>query len=287
MPRRPKTSLAEDLIDLVARFPWWVGLLVAVLGYVVLSPIASAPLPRVTGTAQLGSAMTSTLWRSFALVGQYLVPAIGVLGALVSFVRRRRRSALLDNTTQSSAADVLQDMSWREFELLVGEGFRRQGYAVKETGGGGADGGVDLVLKKNGETTLVQCKQWKAFRVGVAVVRELYGVMAAHGAAAGVVVTSGHFTKDAVAFASGRNIRLMEGTQLLALLRQAREAREVAPLQAAVPVEELDPMTPAGTPPCPACAQPMVRRVAKRGTSAGSAFWGCSAYPACKGTRPL
>jgi len=40
-------------------------------------------------------------------------------------------------------------------------------------------------------------------------------------------------------------------------------------------------------PACPVCSQSMVRRVAKRGASAGSAFWGCSAYPACKGTRPL
>jgi restriction system protein len=44
---------------------------------------------------------------------------------------------------------------------------------------------------------LVQCKQWKAFKVGVQVVRELYGLMAAHGAAGGFVVTSGRFTDEA------------------------------------------------------------------------------------------
>lgn len=58
-------------------------------------------------------------------------------------------------------------MSWQQFETLVGEGFRRRGYSVKETGGGGPYGSVDLVLSKNGEKTLVQCKQWKAFKVGV------------------------------------------------------------------------------------------------------------------------
>nr|WP_260263875.1 restriction endonuclease [Delftia acidovorans] len=42
---------------------------------------------------------------------------------------------------------------------------------------------MDLVLSKDGEKTLVQCKQWKAFKVGVATVREVYGVMAADGAA--------------------------------------------------------------------------------------------------------
>ncbi|WP_233094641.1 restriction endonuclease [Delftia acidovorans] len=49
-------------------------------------------------------------------------------------------------------------MSWQQFETLVGEGFQQRGGRVKETGGGGPDGGVDLVLSKDGEKTLVQCK---------------------------------------------------------------------------------------------------------------------------------
>ncbi|WP_313514781.1 protein kinase domain-containing protein [Pseudomonas sp.] len=36
---------------------------------------------------------------------------------------------------------------------------------------------------------------------------------------------------------------------------------------------------------CPACNAKMVRRKAKRGPNAGRAFWGCSLYPTCKGTR--
>jgi Restriction endonuclease len=53
-----------------------------------------------------------------------------------------------------------------------------QGYAVTETGQAGADGGIDLVLTKGRERTLVQCKHWRAQTVGVAIVRELYGAMA-------------------------------------------------------------------------------------------------------------
>ena len=57
----------------------------------------------------------------------------------------------------------------------------------------------------------MQCKQWRALTVGVAIVRELYGAMAADGAVAGIVVTSGRFSADAKAFASGRNVSLMMG----------------------------------------------------------------------------
>jgi hypothetical protein len=38
-------------------------------------------------------------------------------------------------------------------------------------------------------------------------------------------------------------------------------------------------------PPCPVCNALMVKRLARRGVSAGSNFWGCSNYPKCRGTR--
>ena len=36
-------------------------------------------------------------------------------------------------------------------------------------------------------------------------------------------------------------------------------------------------------PACPQCAKPMVLRTAKTGRNAGQQFWGCTAYPDCKG----
>ena len=38
---------------------------------------------------------------------------------------------------------------------------------------------------------------------------------------------------------------------------------------------------------CPLCAKPMSLRTARKGGNAGAQFWGCSAYPACKGVRNL
>ena len=40
-------------------------------------------------------------------------------------------------------------------------------------------------------------------------------------------------------------------------------------------------------PPCPKCKSPMVLRTAKNGKNAGHQFWGCSAYPDCKGVAEL
>jgi four helix bundle suffix protein len=41
------------------------------------------------------------------------------------------------------------------------------------------------------------------------------------------------------------------------------------------------------SPVCPDCGKPMRQRTAKQGKQAGEAFWGCSAYPECKGIRPV
>ena len=138
-----------------------------------------------------------SVMQGLATALQYIIPVIGIAGAGLSLWRRRQRQGLVTHVSQSKAADALDGMSWREFEVLVGEAFRLQGFRVAETRGGGADGGVELVLTREGARFLVQCKQWKAYKVGVEVVRELFGVMAARGAGGGLVVTSGTFTNDA------------------------------------------------------------------------------------------
>src|ERR1035437_3325997 len=252
--------------------PWWAGIALAIVSYVILHRV-SAPVP-VTPTQvnQVGDLIVRSLTATMASIGQYLLPLIFLAGAGVSFWRRRKRLALVADVAQAKSADVLDGMTWREFEMLVGEAFRLQGYTVVETGGGGADGGIDLVLTRGNEKFFVQCKQWKAFKVGVDVVRELYGVMAARGATGGYVVTSGRFTADAQGFAEGRNVRLIDGPRLFGLIKQARQslssgANGVPPM-APVPAAAVAPL-------CPLCTSAMVKRVAKKGANAGSQFWGC------------
>jgi restriction system protein len=266
MARKQKTSPAEDLMEIVALLPWWGALLMAILSYVVLGAIAFQLQGSVFG-AMLGMVL------GFA---QYIVPIVCVAAAAVSAFRANVRTKLFNDVAESTAADRLNSMSWQQFELVVGEGFRRHGYAVGETGGGGPDGGIDLVVRKGGEKFLVQCKQWRALKVGVSVVRELYGAMAADGASGGFVVTSGRFTDEAKAFASGRNIELLDGPLLNLLIHDAAGVGE-----APVPILE------ATVPCCPVCAKSMVERTAKRGATVGASFWGCLQYPGCRGTRPM
>ena len=277
MSRRKRSGLAEDLLELAALLPWWLCLLLATVSYAVLHPYATAPVVLNAAPGQLGSMMNEAILKGLATGGQYVLPIILVTGAAVSFLRRRKRGALIQSVADNPSGSMLRDMSWQEFELLVGEAFRMRGYAVTECGGGGADGGVDIELRKGSEIFLVQCKQWRAYKVSVTVVRELYGVMAARGAAGGFVVTSGVFTSDAEVFARGRNIELIDGSILQTMIEQTKKGRPGERVLAASPSRD--------GPVCPKCGNQMIRRTAKQGPNAGNEFWGCSTYPKCHGIR--
>ena len=284
MARKSRTSPLEDILDLVSMLPWWAGVTLAAVSYVMLHRLATPVQVTAVQPVQIGAFMTQSIIFWVAYMGQYVAPIICFVGAAISFWRRKQRTTLVTDVAQAKSANSLNGMSWREFEILVGEAYRLQGYHVIETGGGGADGGIDLVLTKGNEKFLVQCKQWKAFKVGVDVVRELYGIMAAKGATGGFVVTSGRFTADAQAFADGRNVKLVDGPRLLGLIKQARESVSLAANGASqvVPVSAV-----AAATSCPVCASEMVKRTAKKGANAGAQFWGCSKYPGCRGTRPI
>ena len=286
MVRKRKTSPLEDMLDFVSLLPWWAGVAIAAVGYVVLHRMAAPVQVTAVQPGQVGSLITHTVFTSFASIGQYLVPLVGLVGAAMSLVRRKKRTTLVADVVQAQSANALDGMSWREFELLVGEAFRLQGYRVTESGGGGPDGGIDLSMTKGNENFLVQCKQWKAFKVGVDVVRELYGVMAAKGATGGFVVTSGRFTDDAKAFADGRNVQLVDGPKLFAMIKQAKQSlTATAQRPASKPTMAQSKAT--IEPICPQCGSGMVKRTARKGNNAGGEFWGCSKFPTCKGVRQL
>ncbi len=142
-----------------------------------------------------------------------------------------------------------------------------------------------LLLTKDGEKYLVQCKQWKAYKVGVTTIRELYGVMAARGVAGGFVVTSGVYTQEAKSFAEGRNIDLIDGSELTAMIKkiQHRPSAKAATTRPSSKVSTVvnDNQI------CPKCGGTMVKRTAKQGANAGHVFWGCANYPKCRGTVPI
>lgn len=268
-----KSSTANDIIEIFSRLPWWVGCLLAVVSFVILHLIAGVEPSKPQGLNDIGKQAGTQIFLTFAKFGQFVLPGLFLIGALVSAITKLKQKKQYDSVAAQPQASALNNMSWQDFEGITSEFFRRRGYSVVQKGGNQPDGGVDLVLSKGSDKYLVQCKQWKAYKVGVQVVRELYGVMAASGAAGGFVITSGEFTDEAKKFVDGLNIRLFDGATLHKMIKEVqRPQSDENSTQQATQTQPI----------CPKCGQKMVRRVAKKGSNAGKEFWGCSGYPQCR-----
>jgi restriction system protein len=291
-------SILEDLIKL----PWWVSVVCSATAFVMLRFVLPLLIPSGPATSSnyafrgiLGGVSAAAPFVAFFL----LIPAP------VAALRQWRERRLLDS---QEGLTTIRALSWQRFETLVAEAYRRQGHTVsRSVGDGGPDGGTDLVLRKDGSTVLVQCKQWKAWKVGVPVVREMFGVMTARKAHRAIIVTSGVFTQDARTFAAGKLIDLVEGRQLADLIQvvqrppappssAAQASPPGTPKPAAPRLSEPAASPKAASPPasskpgsnktCPKCGAAMVLRTAKHGPSVGQQFWGCAYFPRCRATMP-
>lgn len=261
-------------MDLVATLPWPVGVALGIVAYLgvrygigLYLQNAGGPMLRSMGEQAANGMFAPLAWMALVMCW---------IAAAVSFVGGQRRKRLLE---VQSGLDSITAMTWQEFEMLVGEAYRRQGYSIEETGLGGADGGVDLILLKSGRKELVQCKQWKSRQVSVSIVREMWGLVNHHAAAGTKIVCVGTFSRDAAAFAAGKPIELVTGEALLSLMRSVQSGGKSSTSMDLSPQDQ----GAAANPCCPRCGTTMVKRTNKR---TGEPFWGCSIYPRCRGALP-
>ncbi|MHB9150563.1 MAG: restriction endonuclease [Thermoleophilia bacterium] len=192
------------------------------------------------------------------------------------YLRRRQRDARL----RDAGLGDLDHMNGEQFEELLQASFRDKGYRVSLTPNG-ADFGADLILERGGTKTVVQAKHWRTRKVGVRAVQEIAAAKAHYRADQAAVIASGDFTDQAVRLAASNGIELWDRARLAReLLNEGSQTMD--PLVS--PTDPRPQKEPASTasPSCPRCGLPMVRRTGRHGP-----FWGCSMYPACRGTLAL
>lgn len=125
---------------------------------------------------------------------------------------------------QPLTLDDMQRLSPRGFEEFVKRMFEALGYAVEITVQTG-DEGVDLVLARDGERSIAQCKRYRG-QVGQPTVRDFYGTVVHEKAKRGYLVTSGRFSLPAQAWAEGKNVTLVDGPDLLEAARTLQTSLE-------------------------------------------------------------
>ena len=182
MPRK-----TENILFVLSLLPWWVSATIAAVAFVGIVYV----FPSMS--------IESPLWafvrplQGMATYFGILVAVVLLFPAAVSYIDRTRKKRLLD---RQQNIESIRDLPWRQFEELVAEAFRRDGFTVIENAYAGADGGVDIRLGRGGESYLVQCKSWRKQSVGVATVREMFGVLEAESARGVFIVCSGTFTAE-------------------------------------------------------------------------------------------
>lgn len=170
---------------------------------------------------------------------------------------------------------LIRELEWKRFEELNEGYWKAKGYRAELTGRG-ADGGIDVNLYRPSAPdkllAVIQCKSRSHENIGVAIVRELYGVMHHVGAPMGILVTSSGFHAPAREFAAGKHLQLMDGE---ALCKQLAELPEAESRQLLGHVIRGDYITPT----CPSCDVKMVRKPGKNGRGD---FYGCGNFPRCR-----
>ncbi len=116
----------------------------------------------------------------------------------------------------------LMELTPGEFENLITNLFERMDLATRQTQAS-RDGGVDCVAFDMrpvvGGKIIIQAKRYKN-TVGVGAVRDLYGAMQHEQASKGILVTTSGYGKAAYEFANGKPIALLDGSNLIYLLKE-------------------------------------------------------------------
>jgi restriction system protein len=136
------------------------------------------------------------------------------------------------NELTATATDALlkfDGLSQQDLERLVTGAYRVRGYDVRPIRSAGEDDEGHLLLSKEAQRILLQCKHWKTRKVGEMPVRELYGAMAGHAATGGILISSGTFTLEATRFAGFGGIELLDAARFKALLQRKPAEQDHAP----------------------------------------------------------
>jgi len=318
MARKAKNSLFEDLICA----PWWVSLVVLIIGNIGLRLIIPAYFQASASSGPAGAALTKGIGGAMPTIANMfsLVVVIAMLFSLIRAFLQSRKLKMTEpvacphdnlrtetfpisperkpshsnpasriHTVQNHVTvpknkptrltqELLNEIEWKRFETLCAAAIRELGLDPRETQYG-ADGGIDIVVYKAGNTEpvgIVQCKAGDNRIIGLKPVRELLGVMTHGSYKQGMFITTGSYTQQAAEFAKGR-MALVTGTMLINKINS-------------LPAEKLQRLLDIAfdgdytTPTCPKCGIKMVVREAGKGRAAGSTFWGCPNYPKCRQT---
>ena len=127
------------------------------------------------------------------------------------------------NRLKESNINAVDYMNGVQFEEFVSAILEDLGYITQKTKATG-DFGADLIIKKDGEEAVVQCKRYVQ-KVSVSAVQEITSAKSYYGVLRAWVITNSYFTHPAKELAMANNVRLIDRDELIDLILKAKKAR--------------------------------------------------------------
>jgi len=91
MRRRNDDTIAEGLVIIASKLPWWACLILAALSFLILHGIAGIKPEPITGTGTMGAFAVKQLWITLAMFGQFIMPFLFGLAAIISAVKAKKK----------------------------------------------------------------------------------------------------------------------------------------------------------------------------------------------------
>jgi restriction system protein len=153
----------------------------------------------------------------------FIVKAAAVIGDIAALVfdtlkEEESRKRLLD-----SGILEVDAMTGKEFERFLSVHFEKLGYTVTLTQDS-QDYGADLILYKDGSTTVVQAKRSKN-PVGIKAVQEVAGAVRHYKGNKGRVITNNRFTENAYNLAKSNEVELWDRKKLIEFILTANHCK--------------------------------------------------------------
>jgi restriction system protein len=219
--------IAQELKELLLRLPWWLGLLCALVAYLLLRPIASLRAPAPTGTLDTALTAVGQLFVGLAGLAQYLIPlAFVALAAVAAFLHWKRRD-IYESLTSNPGGPGARGLSRDDVALLIAAAYRARGFQVRAATAGESLRGFDLQLRRGETLILLHLQNWKSSVLDAAPLLQIDRALEQVGADRALVLISGRFTPEAESFAADKPMDLIDGRGLKRLVA-ARPAGALA-----------------------------------------------------------
>lgn len=171
-----------------------------------------------------------------------------------------------------SGIGLVDKMTGEEFEDFLLAHFIRLGYKGNTTSKTN-DYGADLILKKDGQTIVVQAKRW-INKVGIEAIQQVIGAREYYKANKCIVICNNYYTQNAINLAESSSVEIWDRKKLLDVMSNAN-GKEILEEQFKTDKIEHSHL-------CKKCGADMVLKKGRYGD-----FYGCSKYPKCRYTEKV